>query len=252
MINEEQFPRPYFWIDSYTVHSYYADFTRHLTVPAVLNFLQESAWHHAASNGFGWQELMDKGQIWVLSLMKVKIDRLPDWDEKVQLLTWSKGGKGLYAYRDFELFDMNGKKLASASSAWLILDAKTRRPQRTDDFGKQFPSNPNRSAMDEDVVRDHEQDKAECTSFFEVSTSDIDMNEHVNNVCYVRWALDAFSVDFLQKNTVKEINISFLSEAIEGDKVGVCLTSADDKKYRAVVVRESDKKELAKVTLNFS
>ena len=251
MITHEQFPKPYFCIDSYTVHSYHADFTRRLTIPAVFNFLQDSAWHHAASNGFGWQELMSRGQIWALSLMKVKVERLPDWEEKLQLLTWSKGGKGLYAYRDFELFDSEGQKLISASSAWLILDAKTRRPQRTDNFAKEFPSRPDRSAISEAITRDHEHDKPECNDFFSVSTSDIDMNVHVNNVCYVRWALDAFSVDFLQKNTIKEISVSFLSEAREGDRVGVCLTQEEGNKYHAAILRESDKKELAKVKLCF-
>ncbi|MDR0659361.1 MAG: hypothetical protein LBG19_00855 [Prevotellaceae bacterium] len=249
MINQEQFPRPFFWIDSYTVHSYHADYTRRLAIPAVFSFLQESAWHHAASNGFGWQELMEKGQIWALSLMKVKIERLPDWDEHVQLLTWSKGGKGLFAYRDFEMFDASGKKIVTASSAWLILDAKTRRPQRADEFAKEFPSIPDRSSMDEELTREHEHSKPECGSFFDVRTSDIDMNVHVNNVCYVRWALDAFSVDFFQKNTVKEINVVFLAEAREGDRVGVCLANEGDKKYRAAIVREADKKELAKIRL---
>lgn len=251
MITQEQFRQPYFWIDNYTVHSYHADITRRLTIPAVFSFLQESAWHHAAGNGFGWQELMDKGQIWALSLIKVKIERLPDWNENIRLLTWSKGGKGLYAYRDFELYDVNGQRLAAASSAWLILDAKTRRPQRTDGFDQKFPSVPNRSSMDDALRREQEHGKPECSSFFEVCTSDIDMNAHVNNVCYVRWALDAFSVDFLQKNTPKEVSVSFLSEAKEGDRVGVSLTESEAKKYQAVVVRESDKKELAKVRLYF-
>lgn len=251
MITQEQFPKPYFWIDNYAVHSYHADFTRRLTVPAIFNLLQESAWHHAASNGFGWQELMDKGQIWALSLMKVKIDRLPDWNEKIQLLTWSKGGKGLYAYRDFEFCDANEEKLISASSAWLILDAKTRRPQRADGFDKDFPSVPERSSMEDTITREHEQSTPECNDFFKVTTSDIDMNVHVNNVCYVRWALDSFSVDFLQKNMVKEIKVSFLAEAKEGDKVGVCLAEDESKKYQVSILREEDKKELAKVKLHF-
>lgn len=252
MIPQEQFPKPYFWIDSYTVHSYHADYTRRLTIPSVFNFLQESAWHHAASNGFGWHDLMSKGQIWVLSLMKVKVERLPDWNEQVQLLTWSKGGKGLYAYRDFELFDTNGKKLISASSAWLILDAKTRRPQRADDFDRDFPSRSDRSSMDEPIVREHDQEKPKCKSYFNVKTSDVDMNLHVNNVCYVRWALDAFSVDFLQANTVKEISVSFLAEAKEGDSIGVGLIDKGDNKYHAIVMKESDGKELASVKFVFT
>ncbi len=251
MITQEQFPKPYFWIDSYTVHSYHADFTRRLTIPSVFYFLQESAWHHAASNGFGWYELMGKGQIWVLSLIKVKVERLPEWNEKVQLLTWSKGGKGLYAYRDFELFDETGQKLISASSAWLILDAKTRRPQRTDGFDKEFPSCPNRSSMDEPIERENDREKPKCSSYFEITTSDIDMNLHVNNVCYVRWALDAFSVDFLTNNMVREINVSFLSEAKEGDRVGVDLVDEGAGKYHATIMKESDEKELAKVKIAF-
>lgn len=251
MIAKEQFPEPQFLLDNYTVHSYHADYTRRLTIPSVFNFLQEGAWNHAARNGFGWQQLMDKGQIWALSLMKVKVERLPDWNEKVQLLTWSKGGKGLYAYRDFELFDAAEQKLVSASSAWLILDAKTRRPQRTDNFDKEFPSYPSRSAMDDELLRDSNQIKPECSSYFDVCTSDIDMNVHVNNVCYVRWALDAFSVDFLQKNAIKEINVSFLAEAKEGDRVGVCLVEEDCKTYRVVILREKDKKELAKIKMCF-
>ena len=253
MITQDQFPKPFFWIDDYIVHSYHTNFTRRLTIPSIFSFLQESAWHHATSNGFGWQELMDKEQIWALSVVKVKVERLPEWNEKLRLLTWSKGGKGLYAYRDFELFDTGGQKLVSATSAWLILDAKNRKPQRTDSFDKEFPSCSTRSSVNEPIGREREnkQEKPTCSSYFNIKASDIDMNGHVNNVCYVRWVLDAFSARFLQKNAVKEINVSFLAEAKEGDSVGVSLTEEQSKKYLATVIREADKKELAKVKILF-
>jgi acyl-ACP thioesterase len=105
--------------------------------------------------------------------------------------------------------------------------------------------------MADTITREHDREKPECKSFLNVCTSDIDMNEHVNNVCYVRWALDAFSVDFLQKNEVKEISVSFLAEAKEGDRVGLGLIDKGDGKYRVLIIKESDGKELASVKLIF-
>ena len=54
-----------------------------------------------------------------------------------------------------------------------------------------------------------------------IRSTDIDVNNHTNNLKYNQIAIDAFSVDELKSIEVKEYEIYFVNETYEGDKIDV-------------------------------
>ena len=52
--------------------------------------------------------------------------------------------------------------------------------------------------------------------------SDIDVNQHVNNVKYVQWALDNLPDGFQEQHVLKELSINFVTQAMLGDAYTVC------------------------------
>src|SRR5690606_14573495 len=100
--------------------------------------MQEIAWEHANELGFGYEQLKARNQFWVLSRLKVRINRRPCWTEGVKLETWSRGTDGFFGYRDYNFIDKTGKPIVQATSSWLILDSETKRIVRLSLF-KEFP-----------------------------------------------------------------------------------------------------------------
>jgi acyl-ACP thioesterase len=81
---------------------------------------------------------------------------------------------------------------------------------------------------------------------FRVRYSDLDINQHVNNVSYIEWALE--NIQSIEKNQrcLTELEINFLGEALLGDEVIAGCRAMDDEGcvYAHRIVREADNREL--------
>ena len=54
-----------------------------------------------------------------------------------------------------------------------------------------------------------------------IRSTDIDINNHTNNLKYNFMAMDALSVEDLKSSKIKEYEIYFVNESYEGDKIDV-------------------------------
>lgn len=181
---------------------------------SLADMMQEVAWKHADSRDFG-QQLFEKGYMWVLSRFQIKVFELPAWGQHIKIKTAGRGINKLFALREFEVEDAKGKVIARAMSAWLLLDIKSKRPQRPRQVlpSELFQDNPEPSLLP---------DKVNLSAFLEpgksftVNHSDLDMNNHVNNVSYIRWIEDFC---FEKKIKFEELLINYISEAVIGEEI---------------------------------
>ena len=107
--------------ETFTVKSYETDMNAMLKPCSFMYHLQEMANMHAASLGFGYDDLIEKGILWVLSRIHVKFNRMPAWREEVTMETWHKGSEKLFGLRDYKMEDLAGNRLAEVTSSWLII-----------------------------------------------------------------------------------------------------------------------------------
>ena len=73
------------------------------------------------------------------------------------------------------------------------------------------------------------------------------MNQHVNNVSYVEWALETAADELWQTAELAELEVSFRAEALRGDTVISQSEQTGDAGRRVVthrVLRERDNAEL--------
>jgi acyl-ACP thioesterase len=182
---------------------------------------QEAAWNHAEHLGAGYQRLQQENRFWVLARLLVEIARHPKWGETVTLQTWPRTARSVFAMRDFEMFDSSGARLLAGTSSWLVLDTRTRKPQRVDRLiaGIKTPADKRALALEPQKLACDEQgaDARQVT----VQYSDIDVNGHVNNARYVGWLLDSYPLHFHTINVVKSIEVNFLGEAVAGETLSV-------------------------------
>ncbi|MBN1988615.1 MAG: hypothetical protein JW783_04410 [Bacteroidales bacterium] len=229
------------------VHSYEVGFNRSLSLPALFGYFQEIAWEHATQNDFGWENLLEKNAFWALSRVKVEIAHLPKWTEKLELYTWPSGVDGLFALRDFLLYNERGELLVSASSSWLIVDIKSRRPHRLDSFKRNFPINDQIRALKENAGKVA---APSGSSFSEIQVKvcqgDIDVNGHTNNMRYVEWVMNAFPLEFQKEFEPKTFEINFLHEGMEGDSCLIQSFKESSNSFIGAICNTNTQKELAR------
>ncbi|MDF9799924.1 medium-chain acyl-[acyl-carrier-protein] hydrolase [Catalinimonas alkaloidigena] len=202
----------------FTVRSYDVDFQRHLRTDVLCGFFQEVASEHALKLGVGYQQLDEQQLFWVLSRLLLQITKLPRWHEEIIIETWAKGTDRLFALRDFVVRNGQGEILIQATSYWLMLNANSRRPVRPDSFFARLKHEAH--AIDEPIEK-LESTKAKL-SYTEIARyTELDHNQHVNNIRYVSWMLNSFPLDFFSQHELQTLQINFQSELREGDSVEI-------------------------------
>jgi acyl-ACP thioesterase len=236
----------------YQVNSYLTDLKKQLSLPALFYLLQESAYVHAESHNFGWTALSENNFFWALARIKMQIDDYPLWNDSIFVETWSKGPDNVMAYRDFEVYSSNGKKVLSATSAWLALSLDTRKPQRIALLKDKFPAPYERIALDIRLEKlpQHRIQASDCV-LHTVPYSAIDINGHVNNTLYIQWIIDGFPFDYVLNHDVYDIEINYLQEAMANQQYYVIIEELLPNEYLCSVVRHPDNKELSRMMLKF-
>ncbi|MDR2287241.1 MAG: hypothetical protein LBE04_07185 [Prevotellaceae bacterium] len=236
----------------YQVNSYLTDIKKQLSLPALFYLLQESAIVHAETHNFGWVALSENNCFWALSRIKAQIYDYPLWKDSIFVETWSKGPDAIMAYRDFEVYSAANKKMLSATSAWLMLNLETRKPQRIALMKDKFPAPYDRKALD--IRLEKLPQHSTLTSDSTVNTvpySAIDINGHVNNTLYIQWIIDSFPFDYILNHEVYDIEINYLQEAKANQQYYVIIEELLPDEYLCSVVRHPDNKELSRMMLRF-
>lgn len=213
-------PVPRLWREQFVIRSYEIGPSTFVTPQAVCRFLQEAASNHAYRLSLSTRELDRLNQMWVLSHLTLKMTNYPKWRDTLHIETWPVSpGTGIRAYRDFILRNDQGEELGRASTMWLLLNRDSRRPTRLPGWLSELTSPAISPAFMKEVKDSDFPLSAQATQTFPVRANEIDWNLHVNNVCYVEWALEALQpLDRLHQKVV-ELNIEFVGEAKLGDTI---------------------------------
>src|SRR6056297_608688 len=208
------------WTDEYTVQSYNIDFTSKARLTSICRLSQESAWRHASDANLGYHDLLKKNHVWVLYKLKLEINEFPEWTDNINLTTWAKRTDRLFAYRDFEIrkADNKSKILIKGTSKWVIVDLKNKRPQKMDAYALSMPLN-KKEAICENSDKVTVSNEFDSSAARKVVYSDIDINHHVNNVKYIEWILDMYSLEYLKNNCLNKFEINYKHEAEFGEKI---------------------------------
>lgn len=199
----------------FEVLSFQIDPSGKLRWSALADLLQEVAWKHADSRDFG-QKLFDQGFMWVLSRFDIQVNEMPSWGDIIKIETAGRGINKLFALREFRVSNKE-KVLAKAMSAWLLLDIDKKRPQRPE---KVLPSELFQPNLDEKILPEKvpAPNHSIVARNFHVNYSDLDMNNHVNNVSYIRWIEDfCMEINF----PFRSLLINYQSEALLGENIEI-------------------------------
>ena len=243
-------PKKTVWTDNYNIHSWEADLNGYATLPALCNYMQESAWKHAENLHLGFSHLIEKNLVWVLSRNMVQINRFPKWGDRIKIETWPTGIDRLFFFRDFQLSDESGDVFGLGTTTWFVIDVNSRRPQKPDKFlglriSEHKPAIPNHAPKLNGLVKADKSKNTSATYF------DMDVNGHVTNIRYIEWILESYDFVFLKKNTLKSFAINHLAEAQSDDKLVVNSQKTGDGLFNHSITFAETGKELCRAQIQW-
>jgi acyl-ACP thioesterase len=217
------------WETSCKIRAFDVDSNNRLKVSTIFDYFQNAASNHADNLKIGYDDLIPKGFLWVLSWAKFEFIKYPQFKDEVKIYTWGKKQYKLYSMRDFILFNNNDQIICKGTTGWLLLDAKTMRPKILTQLFPDVMLLEEKTAMDDLPQKFPNLPQTEKIFSKEIKYSDIDLNKHANNAKYVELIQDCYDQEFHNSHQMKSLTISFLSEAKYGDTVEVSKNIQTDK-----------------------
>ncbi|HVO38593.1 MAG TPA: acyl-ACP thioesterase domain-containing protein [Spirochaetia bacterium] len=203
---------------SFTVQLFDTDIHGTLSVRGLWDFLQETAGNHTQALGVAPDDLRKRGLAWILSRLRLAVERYPALGESVTVRTWPSGVDRLFALRDFTMSGADGSIIARAVSAWLALDLASKRPLRIQSvFDRPALDAPR--ALSTDLEKLSGPAAAASELRFPVRFGDLDANRHVSNSRYVEWVVESAGPALLDNFSVSSLGVDFLAEMVFGGEV---------------------------------
>jgi len=194
------------------------DLFRRLRTSRLFELMQEASIRHTEQLGMGRDKTLDKGILWVVTLQKAEIVRMPEYDEQVVLSSWPGKTMHLFFPRYYRISDEQDRTLVSASALWTLVDAKTRRMAFPDRYGVEIEGveTGQEIALPSAIARM----QTGSTTPFKVPFSYVDLNGHMNNTRYFDLAEDLIPAA-AEGRALKSIATEYSSEARFGAELEI-------------------------------
>ena len=190
----------------------------YMSIPAVLDAFQDIAGIHASGADTGVLELEEIGLFWVVSKMRVVMNRRPFVGEDTQLSTWILPPDRISCERDCSL-TAGDEILAYCRCIWAALRRDNGRPEPMANFYP-YPDEEIPAPDDKPFKRmSRDFSGAEELGRYTIRSVDIDRGGHMNNVNYVRAMLGCFTCGEIEELDIRELDLQFQLQCYEGETV---------------------------------
>ncbi len=203
----------------YSIHYYETGRRQELKITSLMNYFEEVALLQSEERKVGLDYYQKNQVVWMLHKWDITIHKVPVFGQRILVRTLPVSMAGFMGYRRFWVFDSAGNTLVSATSAWIFVNTRNKRPIRVTDDMKQAYRNEDRPENKLDMADIPALQKTDFSRGFYVRQADIDINRHVNNVRYVDWALEALPPDMQQEYRLENIRIVFKRETTYGQMI---------------------------------
>jgi len=184
------------------------------------NLLQLTAAEHSIVGGLSFNDMQAHHQAWVLSRIRVEIDALPKWQDKVVVKTWIEDLHGARSIRNIEMY-LEGKKIVGATTYWAVFNTQLRKAEPLALPHNHFEIFADWHATEKSFSRINMSRETEKQKDHRVVLSDLDIVNHVNNVKYLEWCLDTLDAKPILRQEIHALEMNFMRELNRGDAVEI-------------------------------
>ena len=191
------------------------DETLTMTIPAILDSFQDAAIFEAEDGRINMDYLSDRHIAWLLGSWKIVIERRPKLNERIKITTSPYVFKGFLGYRYFTLSGEDNSVIVKAASIWTLIDMEKQRPAKPtqemiDSYELQRITDLEYTSRKIPLLGEGTEGES-----FTVRKYQIDSNRHMNNVEYVKLAMESLP----DSAVVSELRTEYRKAAHLGDQV---------------------------------
>lgn len=179
------------------------------------NILQLTAAKHAELGGLSFTDMQVCHQAWVLSRMRIEINRLPKWKDVVTVKTWINSLENSRSIRCLEMY-LGEEKIAGCETFWAVFNTDKRKPENLLLPHEHFQKFPDRATLETFSKIDF-QHEMEIIGEHNVKLSDLDIVNHANSVKYIEWCLDYIDLKIIKNQQIESLEMNYLKELSLGD-----------------------------------
>ena len=220
---------------------FHCDFGGRIFMGHLGNYMLNAADFHSTDRGFGMQYLMSIQRAWVLSRLAIEMTEMPTLYTRFNVETWVESAMRYFTSRNFRVVDDEGKVYGYGRSIWAMIDTESRQP--TDIYAI------DNGAIDMWIVTDKEcpidkggrvkmDNGAELVRTIDTYYNDVDINGHINSVKYIEHVLDLWPLEWYREHAVKRLEIAYVAEAHQGDRLSFYRQQTADTEFCVRIVRD--------------
>jgi medium-chain acyl-[acyl-carrier-protein] hydrolase len=213
-----------------------------LTNKAILGFFEDIGGYQSDIAGYGLKDIEKTRLSWVLLHWKVKVLKRIKYGDELHVKTWSRGAVRACCYRDYEIYNKEGELCVIATSRWALIHLEKGLMRLTDELVDKYQTE--NKAVFEDFHFDKlkEPENSNLALEYTVQRRDIDINNHMHNLCYLDLAYEALPKEIYENTSFDNIEIMYKTGSKLYDNLKCFYSKIENEHF--VTIKSEDEKIL--------
>ena len=210
-----------------------------------LAFMQDISTNHSDLAGFGVKDNLTNKRAWILLDWYLEVYDRPEFGETLHIETCSIPVEKItfQVFRDFEIYDSHDKLVAKATSRWVLYDREKEKIIKVDsNLNELYKAEGSPEFAQNNISKLLEPEKYESKLCYTVKRGDIDVNNHVNNLNYLKFAYEVLPEDIFLSNEANHLRITYKNQIRLGANINLYYLKQENKNI--VSIKSEDDKTL--------
>ncbi len=216
--------------ERYVICYYDLDVSARIKPSSLLRIMNNTSDNHCVALGLSYSQLKDTGKAFMVSRMSIKVNRMPEYCQPVEVRTWSACVERAVFKRNGDMLDESGNRLLYWTGSWGLIDVVNHKVLRPSELGFDVPHagnlgvdiEPRRLTATDGIF----ENSPELNH--QVQYSELDCNDHVNNTVYLDYAMNSMPLDIARGIEIDELHINFVHEVLPTDTLSIKSAATGD------------------------
>ena len=154
--------------------------------------------------------------VWVFTKSRIKKLKDIPWNEEFQTVCFISSVTHVMVNLDIAIRNASGELCVYSRLELGVFDLQKKRIKRLSDLGIHDRMVAEKPEEDIAFIRFNNEELPEKGKV-QVKYTNVDFSKHTNNIEYIRFILNTYSVQELEEKPIKEMQVSFLDQTFEND-----------------------------------
>lgn len=209
------------YVEKVKIFNHYTNYKGRLFVKTLCDLFNDTAEVQTEQYGVDVATLNAGGMTWMLHRLHIRLHKMPLQNEEVYIETWPSGIDRLFALRDYRMIRQDGEELVRATSEWMYIDLKRRRPMRLTEKVIDMSTRHGIPRVELDPILNEKAFEMQPAGgrHFIATFDNIDFNGHVTQASYMRWITNSLPFEFLKEHVLTDVEVIYAHEIMPDSSI---------------------------------